>query len=441
MGKRPLRWIFLDLNAYFASVQQAERPELRNKPIAVVPLEGNSTCVIAASYEAKAYGIKTGTNVGLARQLCPDLILVSGGHEVYTHYNMLVKKAVQQVLPIDKECSVDEMRFRLLGDEMQRGEAEKIARRMKEALHDSVSPWVKASIGIAPNPFLAKLATDLQKPDGLVVIEGCELPDRLRGLRLTEFCGINRRMEARLKGAGIFNSDDLITRSPDQLRRAFQSVIGERWWYLLRGWDLPEAPTHTKSVGHSHMFAPEFRNDKDARNILIRLTQKAAMRLRSENLFATEMAIYVRGYERSWGKMVKMPVTQDTPTILSHLLDAWEERSFDKPKQGAVTFYGLIPAQGVTPSLFDDTLERAELSRAVDRINQRYGKNRVQMAAIQKVKDTAPERIAFNKTWLFSEGKDDNVFPPPPPDEMAAKQEERLRNLKRAKPRWERPVS
>jgi DNA polymerase-4 len=413
-GAQPLRWLFLDLNSYFASVQQAEHPHLRDRPVAVVPMITDSTSVIAASYEAKAFGIRTGTNVGDALKMCPDLELVTGDHKVYTAYGARIKEVLEDVLPIDKVCSIDEMRFRLLGREMDRQAAEELALRMKKALHDHVSPWVKASIGIAPNSFLAKLATDMKKPDGLVIIEGEELPDRLKGLKLTEFCGINYRMEARLKAAGIFISDDMIKCSAEELRKAFQCVTGERWWFLLRGWDLPDIPTQTRSLGHSHVLAPELRNDQDARDVLIRLAHKAVARLRQDDLFATEMSVSIRGKYRSWRSSMKLSGVQDTPTITSCVLDMWESRTFDIPSQAAVTFTGLRRREEVTLNLFDQTLEKAEMSRAVDKMNKRYGKNQVHLASIHEVRDTAEERIAFNKTWLFSEGKEEAFVPQNP---------------------------
>jgi len=413
-GPQPLRWLFLDLNSYFASVQQAEHPHLRDRPIAVVPMKTESTSVIAASYEAKAFGIRTGTNVGDALKMCPDLELVSGDHKVYTAYGERIKQVLESVLPIDKVCSIDEMRFRLLGREMDRPQAEDLARQMKQALHDHVSPWIKASIGVAPNSFLAKLATDLMKPDGLVIIEADELPDRLKGLKLTEFCGINYRMEARLKAAGIFTSDDMVRCTAEELRKAFQSVIGERWWFLLRGWDLPDIPTHKGSLGHSHVLAPELRNDRDARDVLIRLAHKAVARLREDNLFATEISVRIRGKYRSWTASKKLSGIQDTPTITSCILDMWETRSFDVPSQAAVTFTGLRRPDEVTLNLFDQTLEKAEMSRAVDRLNRRYGKNHVHLASIHDVRETAEERIAFNKTWLFSEGREEAFIPQNP---------------------------
>lgn len=412
---RPLRILFLDLNAYFASCEQQEEPDLRGRPIAVVPLQADTTFVIAASYEAKAFGIKTGTRVDEAKRLCSDLTLVQARPPLYVHYHQRVIEAVESVLPIEKVCSIDEMYCRMLGVEQEREEAVRLAQRVKAALRERVGERMTCSIGLAPNPFLAKLATDLQKPDGLVTIEARELPDRLRGLRLSEFAGINRRMEVRLNAAGIFTSDDLIAANPSELARAFGSVVGARWWYLLRGYDL-DLPEHgRKTLGHSHVLPPDLRTDGGVRDVLLRLASKAAARLRAEGLRAGGITVSVSGFKRSWKRHCRISPSQDSVAITSKILELWESRDFEQPQTVGITFTDLSKPEHVTPSLFDESEDRASFNAAIDRINQRFGKNKVFLAGLMEAKDTADEKIAFNKTWLFREGQGDNEWDGPDP--------------------------
>ena len=143
-----VRYLFLDLNAYFASVEQQEHPELRGKPVAVVPVQADTTFVIAASYEAKAFGIKTGTRVDEAKRLCPELILTEGTPPLYVYYHERVLEVVQKVLPIEKVCSIDEMRFRLLGEERQVDRAISLATRIKNLIREEVGTCMKCSIGV-----------------------------------------------------------------------------------------------------------------------------------------------------------------------------------------------------------------------------------------------------------------------------------------------------
>lgn len=410
LGDRPLRWLFLDLNAYFAAVEQAEDPNLRGRPIAVAPTEGDSATCIAASYEAKKFGVKTGTKTGDARRMCPEIILVPARPKLYVHYHRQILAAVEQVLPIDKVCSIDEMKCRLLGEETHPDRARALARQIKQAILDSVAPNLTSSVGIAPNSFLAKLATDLEKPDGLVVLESHGLPDRLRGLKLTEFTGINRRMEARLMAAGIFRSDDLIDRSPAELVRAFGSKNGERWWYLLRGYEMEQETETGKSLGHSYVLPPDLRHDAACRDVMLRLLHKACARLRQDGFWASHISVGVSGMAQSWHAEARLEPTQETLEAQSVALRLWESRHFARPLKVSVTFTGLKRAEAVTPSLFAPEAVDAKVGRAVDAVNQKFGKNQVYLASLAQTKDHASEKIAFQKTWLFAEGKGDQEW-------------------------------
>ena len=408
--ERPLRSMFLDLNSFFASVEQAERPDLRNLPVAVVPLLADTTFVIAASYEAKRHGVKTVMRVDEARRRCPELLLIEARPPLYVHYHRWILDVVESVLPVERVCSIDEMRFRLIGDERSPAAARELALRMKKAIYDNVAPNMTCSIGIAPNSFLAKLGTELQKPDGLVVIQGDELPDRLRGLKLTEFTGINRRMEARLKARGIFTSDDLVEKSALELKVAFGGYQGERWWSMLRGYDVQFDVEEGKTLSHSHVLPPKLRTDTSCREVLLRLAHKAAARLRSKGLWTTGMTVAVHG-KRPWHATCSLPPTQDSMTVTERLLEVWQQRDFEGPISVGVTFHGLQQPENVTPSLFEDTVSRSKMSAAVDKMNQKFGKNSIFLASLERARDRADEKIAFNKTWLFSEGKDDNEWP------------------------------
>lgn len=407
---RPLRYLFLDLNSYFASVEQNEDPALRGRPVAVCAVDADSSFVIAASYEAKAFGVKTGTLIRDAKFMCPGLVMVKARPTVYVAYHKRVQEVAEQVLPIDKVCSIDEMRFRIIGAEQQPGRAQELALEMKKRLREDIGPCMTASIGIAPNAFLAKIGTELQKPDGLVTLTAQDLPERLYSLKLTDFTGINRRMQARLNAAGIFSAKDLCNTPRRQLRDAFGSMTGERWWYLLRGFDLPEEETNRKSLSHSHVLPPNLRNEKGCRDVLMRLLQKASARLRANQLWAEHLTVYVRGFDRSWEAQAPLPPTQDTVTMTDALLKLWEGHDFVRPRGVGVVLTQLKERVGVTPSLFEETEDRSDLMAAVDTVNQKFGKNSVFIAGMERAKNSADEKIAFNKTWLFQEGKGDNEW-------------------------------
>jgi DNA polymerase-4 len=408
--ERRLQVLFLDLNSYFASVEQQERPELRGRPIAVVPVMADTSFVIASSYEAKTKGVKCGTMIRDARAMCPGIEIVKARPPVYVHYHKRVIEAAERVLPVEEVCSIDEMRFRLLGTESTPIVARELALRMKESIAERAGECMTSSIGIAPNAFLAKVATEMQKPNGLVVLEQQDLPQGLHGLKLTDFAGINRRMAARLNASGIFSVEQMCAASRGELLKAFGSVMGEKWWYLLRGFDLGPEVHDRKTMSHSHVLPPNLRNDKGAREVLLRLLAKAAARLRANDLWTAAMAVHVGGYKQSWQDHTRVPPTQDSLTLTDAFLNLWQDRDFDTPRSVGVTFYDLRSHLEFTPSLFDPTEDRSKLSHAVDRVNQKFGKHKVYLASMDKVRHTAEEKIAFNKTWLFSEGKGDNEW-------------------------------
>src|ERR1700685_2689077 len=131
-----LNWLFVDLNSYFASVEQQVRSELRGRPVGVVPMMADTTCCIAASYEAKAFGVRTGTVVAEAKRMCPDIVLVEGRHEIYTEYHHRVVEAVESCVPVTAVCSIDEMACRLIGRERPLLNAIDLGIRVKRAIHE-----------------------------------------------------------------------------------------------------------------------------------------------------------------------------------------------------------------------------------------------------------------------------------------------------------------
>ncbi len=204
-----LRALYLDFNSYFASVEQQLRPELRGKPIAVLPVLAETTCCIAASYEAKAFGVKTGTKVSDARKMCPGIRLIEARPYKYVEYHHMLVDIVESCTHVEKTLSIDEMVCMLTGSQQKRENAFKLAQHIKQTIAAKAGEHIRSSIGIAPNVFLAKVASNMQKPDGCIVIEQNELPEKLYPLELRSLYGIGRSMEARLHSHGIHTVQQL----------------------------------------------------------------------------------------------------------------------------------------------------------------------------------------------------------------------------------------
>ncbi|MFC7301304.1 DNA polymerase [Cognatiluteimonas weifangensis] len=407
-----LRCLFVDFDSYFASVEQYDRPQLRGQPVAVVPVAADSTCCLAASYEAKRHGVKTGTGVREARERCPGIRFVLARPARYIALHQQLMDAIQDCIPHGKPSSIDEVPCRLLGRERERANAEAIARGIKQQLRErGFSPAINCSIGIAPNRFLAKTASDMDKPDGLTVIELADLPQRLHALELRDFCGIGPSMEARLHAAGIHTSAQLCAATRAHLRAAWGSVEGERYWLQLRGHDLPERESRRGSIGHSHVLAPQLRNFEGMRAVLFKLLAKAAMRLRGEGYLAQGLAIRIRfvGRDRGFERDLQFAPLDDTPTLLDLLGQQLEslqrgiaagrwQPARHPPLSVAVTLVGLQPGGCVTRELLRDDGRRQGVSSVLDRINRRYGNNTVYFGAMQEAlaHGAAPMRIPFS---------------------------------------------
>ena len=195
---RPLRWLYLDLNSYFASVEQQLDPAIRGRPVVVAPVHTDSTSAIAASYEAKAFGIKTGTKIYEAKARCRDLVVVPGRHDEYVKFHHAVIAEVEKHVPVTMICSIDEVACRLLDNENSVEGVRDLARRIKAGIAANVGVCLTSSIGVAPNRYLAKIAADMQKPDGLTILEADTMAARLLTLKPNDLPGVGRNMERRL---------------------------------------------------------------------------------------------------------------------------------------------------------------------------------------------------------------------------------------------------
>jgi len=415
-----LRWLFLDLNSYFASVEQQENPRLRGKPVAVVPMMTDATCAIAASYEAKAYGIKTGTKIYDAKRMCPQIQLVLARHDVYVDYHHRILKAVDKHVPINKIWSIDEFDCELLGQQKKPENVIALAQAIKRQIWKDVGIAINCSIGVAPNSLLAKMATDMQKPDGLVLLKPDELEARVCKLDLMDIPGINVGMEERLRKGGITSVRDLWNTSPKQARQIWGSVQGERFWYWLHGYNPPVPTTSTCMVGHSRVLDPDLRTPEKTRLIARRLLFKAVNRLRRKNFHARVMSFSVRMIDgRRWGRDLHFQPAQDHQTFLEHLDELWERMSHEcfgcEPdrlprrivfKKTAVILHGLEENGAITDDLFDVTagekrdlhLKRERLSAAMSTLQDKYKREMVLMGITpQTLAGHVGTKIAFSR--------------------------------------------
>jgi DNA polymerase-4 len=401
----PLRVLFIDMNAYFASVEQQDEPKLRGRPVAVVPVEAATSSCIAASYEAKACGVRTGTPVWEARKLCPNLVLRVGRHDRYVEIHHQIVRAVGRCIPVSQVMSIDEMACRLLGDEREPDRVARIARHIKREIRDRVGNYLRCSIGVGPNTMLAKVAGDMQKPDGYTVLRTEDLPTGFYRLKLTDFPGIGPRMERRFHRMGITTVQQLLALKVGSLSAVWGSrVHGERWFHLLRGDEVPEIPTVRRTVSHSHVLPPELRTEAGARGVLVKLIHKAAARLRTIDYWAGHLGVSVRHRDGSrWEADCHLARCQDTLNMLKSFGVLWEKREPGYlPLQVGMMLSDLVPSAAATPSLFEQDRQVTTLSHVMDQVNRTFGKNSIHFGTLAGAEETAPTRIAFTRIPEFN---------------------------------------
>jgi DNA polymerase-4 len=294
--------------------------------------------------------------------------------------------------------SIDEMSFRLLRNECDPESAVRIAGRIKEAIRERVGEVLRCSIGLAPNLFLAKVASKMQKPDGLVVVQKEELPQRLYGLALDDLHGIGAGTIRRLHRAGVSSVEQLCALDPRQLESIYGGIVGRRLWYALRGHDSPPRPAPRRTVGHSHVLPPALRTREAAHEVLTRLIHKAAARMRNLGCAAKKMSLEVGfSFAEPWFAWTHLGLCQDTLSALEGLTRLWPRCPQGSPLRVGVTFFELTPCSCATLPLFSEDAGRIRLSQTMDQINQACGRQAVFFGGMFGAENSAPLRIAFTQ--------------------------------------------
>ncbi len=404
---RPLTALFIDCDSFFASVEQHLNPALAGLPVGVAPVMAETSCCIAASYEAKRFGVKTGTGIREARAMCPNIRIVEAKPAEYVKVHHRVIEAVEDCIHVEAVLSIDEMWAWLPLNWREPDFVRGLGKRIKEAVNREIGPAVKVSVGAAPNRYLAKLASKMRKPDGLFVIEERDLPGVLHELELRDLTGVARSMETRLHAVDIHSVVSLCAAPKHQLHAAWGGVIGDRMWHHLRGDIVPDLVSSRKSIGHSHVLPPDKREPAKAWPIACKLLHKACERLRSHEMLAGALTLHLAFLrDVTWTPEIRFPETDSTVLLMRRLERLWRDRPDPRASliQVGVTLTRLIDRKNHTPDLFagmlsevmaanDDKHQR--LDEAIDKLRARYGRSVVYFGSVQDHRDSAPMRISF----------------------------------------------
>lgn len=390
----------MDMNGYFASCEQHAEPRLRGKPVVVTPVLVNSGCCIAANYAAKARGVRVGCSVGEARLLCPEVQVVKSRPELYVKIHHQLLELTEACMHVEEVKSIDEWCCPLTGKWRDPAEALALARQIKAKLVE-FSPVLRCSIGIASNSWLAKVGSDMMKPDGLVLMTEETILDTIKGMKLRDLCGIGKRMERRLLSYGIGTVEQLFNLPREHMRVIWGGVFGERFYMQLHGYDVPKLETKRSQIGHSRVLPPELRTRDGVRACSFRLMQRAAVRLRAEGYLAGKVLLQVRFFDEApWDDCISLTPSRDTGTFIAVLRKLWErcQRSCNKPSYCAVIFCDVEPWSDCTGSLFSREEKRNDaLTAAMDKLTRQFGQKSVYYGCAYGAIEEGGPRISFTR--------------------------------------------
>jgi len=367
----------IDMNAFFASVDQRDFPSLLGQPIGITNGMRGS-CIITSSYEARAYGVRTGMRLKEAYQLCPNLVQRPARPEVYARVSTSIMKAIHNVCPDVEVFSVDEAFIDITPSQRLYGSPEKAAQLLKTAVYETSG--LLCSVGLSGDKTTAKYAAKLNKPDGFTVILPWESRERLRYVPVTELCGIAEGIGGFLAGYGVKNCGDMEKLPISILAKRFGN-LGRRIWYMCQGED-PD-PLHIdvaapKSIGHGKVMPPNTRSREVVLTYLQHMCSKVGARLRKHELEARTFWVGLHTKSGWIGEKIRLPLfSNDHRQIYQQGKKAlefhWKGEGVRQIQITALDPQPVAMQLDMFASNPEQQLQEKMLHKAMDSINQRYG--------------------------------------------------------------------
>jgi DNA polymerase-4 len=381
----------IDMNAFFASVEQKCNPKLRGKPIAVVGSSGR-TVVTTCSYEARALGVKTGMNKFEAKRECPSLIFVIADNRKYIDTSTRVFAIFKRFTPMVEVYSVDEAFLEFTGSNLSSKTPEMVAHEIKDCIFREIG--ITCSVGIAPNKLLAKLASGMEKPDGLTIINDGNIEEIMKGLPVDALCGIGGKLKVRLANMGVSTCGELAAAPVGVLRRRF-GIYGERLSLMGRGMDSsPVIPTgeergEVKSVGHSMTLPRDITSRKLIDRYILKLSEMVARRARRHELKGGKVTLTLRYSDfKTFTRQTTIPLITDDARVISRVaFSILDSIRIERPLRLIGVSIGKLVKSDCQVELFDSDKRRGELLTALDSINDRFGSFTVTWGALTDSRD------------------------------------------------------
>lgn len=391
--KKEGSWIlFIDMNSFFATVEQQYNYWLRKRPVGVCVYTGQHGCIISPSTEAKAMGVKTGMRLSDAVKFCPEIVPVETRPDRYREIHVklikLLKNFSEEVIP----KSIDEAIVDLSGYKLYHKDPEKIAKDIKDGIKNEIGDYLTCSIGIAPNAFLAKFAANLKKPDGLNIITPENIDQKLAKVQLIDLPGISHGMANRLKSGGIMNPVQLRHATPQVLKSACRSIVGVYWHQRLNFSEVDQINSRYKSMQAMRQISREQRKSVDTLNqIFMTLCLTVEKRMVKDGVFCNEISFFAK-YENDF--VWKDHIITDKPLqdgieimnlIKAHMI-AFSKRERCEPlinsqlKQMGVTVHRLIYKDLIQYEMFSNDVDKDRLRKVVYDIKDKHGRDMIMRA-------------------------------------------------------------
>jgi DNA polymerase-4 len=396
----------IDLNSAFATAEQQAHPSLRGKPMGVTNRISKECCVIAASYEAKALGIKVGMRRSEAVAICPKFVLLETDPPKYNAVYQKLIKIMRSYSPKIKMKSIDEgvIDFHGLEPVLNGRTLEQVGYEIKRRVREEIGDWMKINIGIGTNRFLAKQAAGWHKPDGLDKIDRTNLLAYYKEMKLTDLTGIAEKNEARLNALGIFTPTDFIN-APEMLlkKQVFRSINGTYWYRRLRGYEIDDNETHLGMVGRQWVVKDPSDKDSYLLPCLSFLCETTGMKLRYREVEARGICVWV-SYQNGefWrGKRMYKSTYYTNQEIYRRALEQFNRRPHGIVRTMGIYCYMLTPSQRSQLSMFDDIAKKDWLTKAIDEINDFYGTFTVYAGTSLEGTKIIKQKIPFGGTEYF----------------------------------------
>ncbi|GAB2795542.1 DNA polymerase IV [Rhabdobacter roseus] len=401
--------LFVDMNSFFASCEQQVNYWLRERPVAVCVYTGRNGCVISPSIEAKRRGVRVGMRLDDAIKVCPDLVPLETNPARYRDFHIKIMEVLKTFSADVFPRSIDEAIVDLTHHQLMYPNIVDVGHKVKAAIRRDVGDWLRCSIGVAPNAFLAKLASGLQKPDGLVCIDPENIDRILSTLRLTDLPGIGSAMAARLQAGGIDSPLHLRQASPEKLRQVVRSVVGLHWHYRLNfGGEMDlTTPLNYKSMQAMRSLSAEQRQTvEDVHTLFMKLCFSLEKRLVTQSLFCKAITFSAR-YTTSLRYEVEvrssLPI-QDGAEIHRLLLERIKKAEHGQPPKQILSIYlsrlhvgvyDFVPAEMVQYTLFENNTRRDLLRKAYYDIKTRFGNEAIMRVSELKTELLLKDVIGF----------------------------------------------